>query len=105
MDALTAKQRAHLRALGHALKPLLHVGKEGVTARAGEALEEAMSHRELIKVRILENAPEPAQESAHALAGRVTGAHVVQIVGRTVLIYRPHPERPEIRLPHPRKRD
>ena len=105
MDDLTPKQRTHLRAMGHALKPLLHVGKEGVTKEAAAALEEALSTRELLKVRVLEAAPEPARESAHALASRVEGVHVVQVVGRTALIYRSHPDKPGIRLPHPRKRD
>jgi RNA-binding protein len=104
MDDLTAKQRAHLRALGHTLKPLLHVGKEGVTQEAAEALEEALSKRELLKLRVLEAAPEPARESALALASRVAGVQIVQVVGRTALVYRAHPEKPVIRLPHPRKR-
>ena len=101
---LSTKQRAHLRALAHPLKPLLHVGKEGVTGEAVRALAEALSTRELLKVRVLETAPEPPRESAHALAAGVPDAHVVQVVGRTAVLYRPHPERPEIRLPHPRKR-
>ena len=104
MDDLTAKQRAHLRTLGHALKPVLHVGKEGVTKETAETLEEALSKRELLKVRVLEAAPEPARESAHDLASRVAGVKVVQVIGRTALVYRPHPEKPVIRLPHPRKR-
>ncbi len=104
MDELTTKQRAHLRGLGHALKPLIHVGKEGVTAEATRTLEQALSTRELIKVRVLETAPEPPRESAQALVAGVVGVHVVQVVGRTALVYRPNPDRPEIRLPQPRRR-
>jgi len=104
MDGLSAKQRAHLRGLGHALKPLLHVGKEGVTPEATAALAEALSTRELLKVRVLESAPEAARESAHSLADHVAGVHVIHVVGRNALLYRAHPERPAIRLPQPRKR-
>ncbi len=40
-----------------------------------------------------------AAATAEALAGRIPEAHVVQTIGRTVVLYRPHPESPEIRLP------
>lgn len=103
MSDLTAKQRAYLRRLAHPLKPLLHIGKEGVTPDGLKALEQALARRELVKVRILETAPGGPPESGHELAAGVSGAYVVQVIGRVVVIYRPHPERPEIRVPHPRK--
>ncbi len=103
LDPLTSKQRAHLRGLAHALKPLLHVGKEGVSDDAVAAATQAFQTRELFKIRVLEAAPEEARDSAHALAARIPNAHVVQVVGRNAVLYRPHPTAPEIRLPHPRK--
>jgi RNA-binding protein len=103
MSELTAKQRAYLRGLAHPLKALIHVGKEGVTAEAVTTLEQALAHRELIKVRVLENAPAGPAQSARELAAGVAGTTVVQVIGRVAVLYRPHPERPEIRPPHPRK--
>jgi RNA-binding protein len=96
---LTSKQRAHLRGLAHALKPLFHVGKEGVTVPAIRAVRDAFNTRELLKVKVLEGAPEPARAVAQALAAEIEDAAVVQVVGRTVTLYRPHPDEPEIRLP------
>lgn len=98
-EPLSAKQRAHLRALAHPLKPVLHVGKEGVTIAAVRAVREALGTRELLKIKVLEAAPEGPRESAEALAEQVEGAQVVQVMGRTVVLYRPHPDHPEIRLP------
>lgn len=99
MNALTTKQRAHLRSLAHRLKPILHVGKEGATATAARAIEDAFNGRELLKVKVLEGAPESAKESGEALVARIVGAHLVQVIGRTLVLYRPHPEKPEIKLP------
>ena len=99
MTALTTKQRAHLRSLAHPLRPLIHVGKEGVTQTAVGAVEAAFNTRELLKVKVLEGAPQSAKESAEALAAGINGAHLVQVIGRTVVLYRPHPEKPEIKLP------
>ena len=96
---LTSKQRAHLRGLAHSLKPLLHVGKEGVTVPTIRAARDAFNTRELVKVRVLDAAPEPARAVAQALAAEIEDAVVVQVVGRTAILYRPHPDAPVIRLP------
>ena len=96
---LTSKQRAHLRTLSHALKPTAHVGKEGVTPAVVRSLLETFGQHELVKVRVLENAPDTAKTLGHELAGKLTGTHVVQTVGRNVTLYRPDPEDPTITLP------
>lgn len=99
MPDLTSKQRAHLRGLAHSLKPLAHIGKEGVTEAAVHALRQTFDTHELVKVRVLEAAPEDAKTTAYALAERVGGATVVQTVGRNATLYRPDPDEPTIRLP------
>ncbi len=98
-ETLTKKQRAHLRSLAHHLRPVLHVGKEGVTETAARAVEDAFNTRELLKIKVLEGAPESAKESGAALAAKIAGSHLVQVIGRTVVLYRPHPTKPEIKLP------
>jgi RNA-binding protein len=101
MAELTSKQRAHLRTLAHSLKPILQVGKEGVTEEVASSVADAFQNRELLKVKVLESAPLDARDAAGELTQLVSGAHVVQVIGRTVALYRRHPERPEIRLPAP----
>lgn len=99
MNTLTAKQRAHLKSLAHPLKPLFQIGKEGITPNVIGTIESAFETRELLKVKVLESAPVSARETAEELAGSVEGMHVVQVIGRTLVLYRRHPEKPEIRLP------
>lgn len=99
MTRLSSKQRAHLRALAHALKPVVHVGSDGLTDAALHGILEAFNTRELLKVKVLESAPESAWETADAIVARLEGVHVAQTIGRTVVLYRRHPEKPEIRLP------
>lgn len=96
---LTARQRVHLKSLAHSLKPVQHVGKEGVTDALVRSVEDALQTRELMKVKVLENAPGAARDVADELAGRIAGMHVVQVIGRTVVLYRADPEDPQIRLP------
>lgn len=99
MPDLTSKQRAHLRGLAHALKPTVHIGKEGVTPAVLDGLRQTFAANELVKVRVLEHAPETAKDTAHTLATEIDGATVVQTVGRNVTLYRPDPDTPTIRLP------
>ncbi|HEY7911058.1 MAG TPA: ribosome assembly RNA-binding protein YhbY [Blastocatellia bacterium] len=100
MTTLTAKQRMKLKGLAHSLKPILYIGKEGVTESMVRAVENAFNTREILKVKVQDGAPESADESGEILANRVKGAHLVQVIGRTVVLYRPHPDAPKIELPH-----
>ena len=99
MPTLTSKQRAHLRKLAHGLQPTLHVGKGGVTDASTAALRDAFRTRELVKVRILEAAPAAARDVAHALADTLEGTAVVQVTGRTAVLYREHADGAQIALP------
>jgi len=86
--------RKTLRGAGHHLSPVVQVGKEGVTDAVLRQLDEQLGAHELVKVRIGTESPEDRFEAADRL-GAEAGAQVVQILGRTVLVYRKHPEHPK----------
>lgn len=85
---LTSKQRAQLRGLANSAETIVHIGKDGIgdnlTKQAGDALEA----RELIKCKVLENAPLSSREAADALA-KATRSEVVQVIGTKFVLYRP----------------
>jgi len=95
---MTSKQRAYLRGLANPLEPILHAGKGGVSPAMIKQAEDALTARELIKGKVLETAPAAARETAEEIAAAV-GAEVVQVIGRTFVLYRANPEEPVIRLP------
>jgi len=95
---LNPKQRSRLRSLAHHLKPIAQIGKEGITDASVGTLHEAFNTRELLKVKVQEAAPLSAREAGALLAERIAGAEHVQTIGRTVVLYRAHPEKPEIQL-------
>jgi len=92
IDSLTPGHRAELRSAAHSLKPIFQIGKEGVTDRAVEAVREAFNSREILKVKVLDSAPADARTAAETLASSIEGAHLVQVIGRTVVLFRPMPE-------------
>lgn len=94
---LTGKQKRHLRALGHSLKPVILVGKGEVNDRLVLETAEALAAHELIKVKLLESCLMDRHQVADSLAVGC-GAEVAQVLGRTILLYRPAKE-PKITLP------
>jgi RNA-binding protein len=99
MADLKPRQRALLRSIAQAVKPILQIGKDGVTDSVAETVEAALNNRELLKVRVLETAPAGAQELGEQLVSRIADAHLIQVIGRMLVIYRRHPEKPQISLP------
>ena len=95
---LNGKQRRHLRALGHHLDPIVQFGKLGVTEGVLAALDRAVSDHELVKVRLGTECPDEAPEVAERIVAELQ-AEVVQVLGRTLLVFRRHPQKPVIALP------
>ena len=95
---LRGRQRRYLRGLGVALKPAVVVGKGGLSDTLLRAVEAAVGSHELIKVRLLDSVDGDRKVIARELAER---AHVelIQVLGRTVLLYRRNEEEPGIELP------
>lgn len=98
MAELTGKQRRHLRALGHHLSPVLQIGHEGLTDAVVAQAKTQLDAHELIKVKVSEASPLPRHDAAEQLAS-ATNAELAQVLGRTFLLYKPHPTNPQISLP------
>lgn len=90
----TGALRKKLRAAGHHLSPVVQVGKEGVTDAVLAQLDRALLDHELVKVKIGTETPEDRYEAAERL-GAGTSAQIAQVLGRTLLLYRRHPEKPK----------
>lgn len=95
---LRGKDRRYLRSLGHHLKPVVQVGKDGLTEGVTSALDQALNDHELVKVKLLESALMGRDEATVAVEECCSG-QVVQTIGRTYLVYRRNEEEPKINLP------
>ncbi|MBL0219704.1 MAG: ribosome assembly RNA-binding protein YhbY [Myxococcales bacterium] len=95
---LTGKQRRHLRALGHELKVVVQVGKNGIDPGLVAAVDQALNDHELVKIKVADNADLDRHEAADSIASQ-TKSEVAQVLGNTVLLYRADPLEPEITLP------
>ena len=84
---ITSKQRAYLRGLAQSCPAIMQIGKGGVSENLVKTVSDALEARELIKLSVLENCDYSARDMAEELA-QATGAEVVAVIGRKVVLYR-----------------
>ena len=85
--------RRLLRASGHALQAVVQIGEGGTNEAVIAQVAQALLDHELIKVKLGQECPETRFEVAERL-GEGPGVNVVQILGRTILLYKRHPKEP-----------
>jgi RNA-binding protein len=92
---LSERQRRHLRALAHPLKPVVRLGNAGLTEAVARETARALADHELIKVK----APGGDRGALLAELAARTGSVLVQRIGNVAVLYRPHPQLPRILIP------
>ena len=95
---LSERQRRHLRALAHALKPVVRVGNAGLTEAVALETERALHDHELIKVK----GPGGDREARAGLfAALATKTHSVLVhrIGNVAVFYRARPDLSRIVIP------
>ena len=89
MVSLSNSQIRDLKAQAQRLKATLKLGKQGLSSNFFAALDHALQHRELVKVKF-DEFKEQKKELALQLAHK-SGSHLVMRVGNVVVLYRPKP--------------
>jgi len=99
LTTLKPSQKKYLRGLANSLKPIVFIGKGGLTSQVFDAIDEALQKHELIKVKFLEfkddkeKLSREIEEKGHCiLAG---------MIGHVAIFYRQHPdkEKRKVQLP------
>ncbi len=101
---MNSKERAYLKGLAMKLDPIFQVGKGRITPQLTDAISEALEANELIKISVLNNCLEDPNSIAQTLGER-TGAEVVQVIGKKIVLFRPSKTKKRIDLKNRRKFD
>jgi RNA-binding protein len=88
---MTGKDRAALRGEAHHLVAAVHIGHQGLTESVLATIDDALRTRELVKIQLAKTTDETPKVAAGRLA-EATRSEVVQVIGRTVTLYRWNPE-------------
>lgn len=94
---LNKKQIQHLKGLAHHLKPVILLGSNGLTEAVVAEIDYALNHHELIKIKIPTEDHETKALIVEAIC-RETNAIKVQVIGKTLIIYRQSEEK-KIHIP------
>jgi len=87
---LKGSEKKELRGLAHGRKPLVQVGKKGVTDELIASVDLALKDHELIKVRFLEFKGE--KKALSETIAEKTGSELAGLIGNIGVFFRPHPD-------------
>lgn len=90
---LKSYQRAFLRSQAQLLDPVVSVGKDGLSDGVVKALDEALMHHELVKVRF-QSFKDEISDISRQLEEQ-TGSTLVSTTGFTSVFFRQDPNDPE----------
>lgn len=96
--SITDKQILFLRKSCHHLKPVVTVGSAGLTENVIAEVDLALSHHELIKMKINTGDRDERKEMIDKIIA-ATKATLVQTIGHTASFYR-KADKPVIKLPN-----
>ncbi len=84
---LTTKQKQHLKGLAHDLKPVVMLGSNGLTEGVLAEIDGALTHHELIKVKVAASDRALKDAIVDAIV-RETQAVKVQLIGHVLVLFR-----------------
>ena len=99
MGELKGSQRKYLRGVAHSYKPMVQIGKEGLSDSVVGAIDTSLKAHELIKVKIAAERDE--REKLVPVIEERLNCECVGTVGRMAILYReqPEPEKRKIAVP------
>ena len=86
-STISSARKRSLRAQAHHLRPVVQIGQAGLTDGVVSATRAALEQHELIKISINSESPTDRKSGALEL-GSATGAHVIQVIGRVIVLFR-----------------
>jgi RNA-binding protein len=96
--ALSPSQRRYLRSLAHDLSPVILMGAKGATEAVLKELDLALTHHELVKVKLSGGDKDERQAQIDFLI-EGTQAESVQQIGHIVVLFRRNEDEPKLALP------
>lgn len=101
MHRLKGFQKRFLRGLAHSLKPLVFVGQKGVTRTLTDAMDDALDHHELVKIRFVDGKEKEKKLVLIEQIEKTVSCEMVGMVGHTATFFRRQsdPEKSKIKLP------
>ena len=95
---MTSKQRDYLRSLANTLEPIFQIGKSGISENLIQQLSDALDARELLKIHVLETAPDTAKNLGIEISN-LTNSTLVQTIGNKITLFKQKEKNSKYELP------
>ena len=96
MTQVSNAERTQLRRLAHNLRPLVQIGKNGLTEGVLDNIDHSLENHELIKVKFLDFQDQKKELTEEIVTA--TRCFLVSLIGNIATLYRqqPDPERRKV---------
>ncbi len=84
---ITPKQRAKLKKISHSYKPLINIGKGGLSENTFKQIDDTLNKREVMKIKILNNNLDDRDELINQILTELN-CDFVRYMGNILTIYR-----------------
>ncbi|BBO72282.1 hypothetical protein DSCA_62120 [Desulfosarcina alkanivorans] len=101
MDRLKGYQKRFLRGRAHGLRPVVFVGQKGFTQPLADAMDDALDHHELVKVKFVEFKEKDKKLALIAQIEKKVSCEMAGLIGHTAIFFRRQsdPEKRKIVFP------
>lgn len=84
---LTTQEKRKLKALAQSRRALFQIGKDNIKESTIKTISDSLTAHELVKIALLKTCTLTPREAALDLSS-ATHAQIVQVIGRTIVLYR-----------------
>ncbi len=101
MDELKGFQKRYLRGLAHNLKPVVFVGQKGYTRTLEKAMDDALDHHELVKLKFNEFKEKEKKLELIEKIEKTVSCERIHLIGHVATFFRwqSDPEKRKISFP------
>ena len=100
MKKLTNAQKQYLRRMAHELRPVVQIGKNGLTDQVHTTVDQELNAHELIKVKFVDFKDAKKELTEELIAA--SHSALIGLIGNVAILYRQQadPEKRRLRLPN-----
>ena len=88
MEKQKGYQKNSLKGLAHDMKPLVFIGRKGITPTVTEAVDASLEQHELIKVKFIDFKEKKQKEEMAGAIEKETASELVGMIGHIAIFYR-----------------
>ena len=101
MNRLEGFQKKYLRGMAHSMKPVVFIGRNGVTEGLNRSINDALTAHELIKVKYVDFKDKEDKTEISAIIEETHDCEMAGMIGHIAIFYRQHPDQEKRKISVP----